>query len=165
MVALFRLVEPCGGSIIIDGIATKDIGLKRLRQALAMIPQEAVLIEGSAAENLDPFGEHSTSELYAVLSKVGLPPSMLEQQVGTGGESLSVGERQLLAISRVLLRKVTLHHASILGRARAISLFVVVLSSSSLLKSAPPTPHPWPHPWRTGRIPPADGFNASRALC
>jgi ABC-type multidrug transport system fused ATPase/permease subunit len=37
--ALFRLVEPAGGSIIIDGIDVKDIGLHDLRSKITIIPQ------------------------------------------------------------------------------------------------------------------------------
>jgi ABC-type multidrug transport system fused ATPase/permease subunit len=60
-----------------------------------MIPQEAVLIEGTLRENLDPFNQLQTDELEKVLTKVGLSSSMLNQQVGTGGGNLSVGERQV----------------------------------------------------------------------
>ena len=103
--ALFRLVEPSGGAIRIDGVDVSQLGLKLLRESLAMIPQEAVLIEGTVRENLDPFSAFSTRQLELVLGKVGLAASMLSQQVGTGGDNLSVGERQLLAIARVLLKR------------------------------------------------------------
>ena len=104
LVALFRLVEPCGGRVLVDGVDTRDVGLRALRRALANIPQEAVLVEGTGGENLDPFGEHAADALDASLKQVGLSPALREQQVGAGGERLSVGERQLLAIARVLLR-------------------------------------------------------------
>ena len=107
LVALFRLVEPCGGSVLVDGTDVGGVGLKALRSSLAMIPQEAVLIEGTAGQNLDPFGVVDRAELESVLVKVGLPPKLIDSQVGAAGEHLSVGERQLVAIARILLRKVT----------------------------------------------------------
>lgn len=64
-----------------------------------------MLIEGTVGDNLDPFGVSAVSELEAALVKVGLSPALVGQQVGAAGEQLSVGERQLVAIARILLRQ------------------------------------------------------------
>lgn len=53
--ALFRLCELSEGSIKIDGIDTRKLGLHLLRQSIAYIPQQPFLIQGSVRENLDPF--------------------------------------------------------------------------------------------------------------
>jgi ABC-type multidrug transport system fused ATPase/permease subunit len=51
--ALFRIVEiEEGGSITIDGVNTKNIGLDILRQRLAVIPQDALLFKGTVRENM-----------------------------------------------------------------------------------------------------------------
>jgi len=45
--SLFRIIEPAGGSISIDGIDTSTIGLHDLRSRLSIIPQDAAIFEGT----------------------------------------------------------------------------------------------------------------------
>jgi ATP-binding cassette subfamily C (CFTR/MRP) protein 1 len=65
--ALFRIIEPAGGQIDIDGLNTSTIGLRDLRQRLAIIPQDAALFEGTVRDNLDPGHVHDDYELWNVL--------------------------------------------------------------------------------------------------
>ncbi|GMR37869.1 hypothetical protein PMAYCL1PPCAC_08064, partial [Pristionchus mayeri] len=65
--ALFRMIEPAGGSITIDGKESTSMGLHELRKRLTIIPQEPVLFSGSVRFNLDPFGDYSDDQLWTAL--------------------------------------------------------------------------------------------------
>ncbi|CAL9016880.1 unnamed protein product [Prunus brigantina] len=62
----FRLVEPSGGKIIIDGIDITTIGLHNIRSRFGIIPQEPVLFEGTVRSNIDPVGIYSDEEIWKV---------------------------------------------------------------------------------------------------
>jgi len=111
MQALFRMVEPSGGSIIIDGIDVGKIGLSDLRKGLAIIPQDPVLFTGTFRSNLDPFSEYTDADLWDAIARSGLKSKVSESEKGLegpvddGGENLSVGQRQLVCLARAMVKR------------------------------------------------------------
>ncbi|KAI1199553.1 P-loop containing nucleoside triphosphate hydrolase protein [Nemania serpens] len=116
MSTLFRLVEISGGQITIDGIDIATIGLHDLRSRLAIIPQDPTLFRGTVRSNLDPFSEHSDLELWSALRQADLVSEdagpndkdpgriHLDSVVEEDGLNFSLGQRQLMALARALVR-------------------------------------------------------------
>lgn len=116
MSTLFRLVEISSGSITVDGIDISKIGLHDLRSRLAIIPQDPTLFKGTIRSNLDPFNEHTDLELWSALRQSDLVASdskpedevtgriHLDSIVDDEGLNYSLGQRQLMALARALVR-------------------------------------------------------------
>ncbi|TKA30151.1 hypothetical protein B0A50_02870 [Salinomyces thailandicus] len=118
---LFRLVELACGSIRIDGRDIATLPLPILRSKLSIIPQDPTLFRGTIRSNLDPFEEYDDVRLWRALRQAGFVGheelTTMEASGGGGGGiitldmpvedeglNLSLGQRQLLALARVLTR-------------------------------------------------------------
>lgn len=113
--AIFRIVEPREGSIIIDDVDICKIGLHDLRSRLSIIPQDPTMFDGTVRGNLDPHQHYSDTDIWKALDKCQLgdlvraKEGRLESAVVENGENWSVGQRQLFCLGRALLK-----HSSIL---------------------------------------------------
>ncbi|XP_026444930.1 ABC transporter C family member 10-like isoform X2 [Papaver somniferum] len=109
--ALFRIVEPFGGRIVIDGTDISTIGLHDLRTRLGIIPQDPTLFKGTVRYNLDPLSQHSDHEIWEVLDKCQLRDTVQEKKEGLcslveqDGGNWSMGQRQLFCLGRALLKR------------------------------------------------------------
>ncbi|XP_074263121.1 putative ABC transporter C family member 15 [Silene latifolia] len=109
--ALFRIVEPREGSIIIDGVDICKIGLHDLRSRLSIIPQDPTMFDGTVRGNLDPLQQHSDTQVWEALDKCQLgdivrnKEEKLDSTVVENGENWSAGQRQLFCLGRALLKR------------------------------------------------------------
>ena len=83
------------------------MGLSLLRESIAFIPQDPKLIDGTLRENIDPLGQYSDDEIIFYLNLVGLAYILddtigLEGEIESDGTNFSVGEKQLICITRAM---------------------------------------------------------------
>ncbi|GAB2758589.1 ABC transporter ATP-binding protein [Nocardioides salsibiostraticola] len=107
---LTRLMDPSAGEVLLDGIDVRRISEASLRSAVVLVPQEGFLFDDTITANVR-YGklDATEAEIRASADELGLNdwiaglPRGLETQVGQRGESLSAGERQLVALLRAHL--------------------------------------------------------------
>ena len=63
LVALFRLIQPCGGSMNVDGVSAASVAVDALRRQMAIIPQDPAMFEGTLRMNLDPYNEFTDQQV------------------------------------------------------------------------------------------------------
>ena len=104
---LARLADPTAGRILVHGIDLRDVSPRSLRHGLVMVPQEGFLFDGTVGDNVRYGRRDATAgDLRAAFAELGLDewldglPLGLDTPVGERGDSLSVGERQLVSLAR-----------------------------------------------------------------
>ncbi|GAA0973062.1 ABC transporter ATP-binding protein [Acrocarpospora macrocephala] len=107
---LTRLMDPGSGRILLDGVDLRGIRFSSLRERIVMVPQDGFLFDSTLAENIRYGRPDATDgELTTALTELGLADWLeglaqgLQTPVGQRGESLSAGERQLVALARAYL--------------------------------------------------------------
>ncbi|KAI0782172.1 multidrug resistance-associated ABC transporter [Abortiporus biennis] len=102
------------GNVYYDNTSTKDINLDILRSNITIIPQVPELLSGTLRENLDPFSQYDDAILNDALRAAGLfslqnntdeGKITLDTQISGGGGNISVGQRQILALARAIIRQ------------------------------------------------------------
>ena len=106
-----RFYEFQGGELLIDGRDIRRLDLSEYRHHIGLVPQEPFLFSGTVRENIRYGKPHATDqEVYDAAMHIGNGdwladlPNGLDTDAGERGSSLSMGQRQLVALARVLLK-------------------------------------------------------------
>jgi ATP-binding cassette subfamily B protein len=105
-----RFYDPLSGAVRIDGHDLRDVTLESLRRQIGVVPQEPFLFAGTLRDNIAFARPEATdAEVWAAVDAVGLrdlverSPEGLDTPLHERGQSVSSGERQLLALARAFL--------------------------------------------------------------
>ena len=108
--ALMRMPD-ADGDIMIDDIPIKQINLQEARRCISVLGQSPVLFSGSLRRNLDLLEQLEDADLWRALEDVQLKAlvesleGQLDHELLEHGVNISVGERQLICLARVLLQQ------------------------------------------------------------
>lgn len=107
-----RIYDTTSGEILINGRDIKTLSQAQLREHLGVVPQKALLFDGTVASNLQYGKQDATEEemwhaLEVAQGKdfVSQMPSGLSSSISQGGSNVSGGQRQRLAIARAIIRR------------------------------------------------------------
>lgn len=107
-----RLYDVTDGAILIDGVDIRDLSIESLRQHIGVVTQDSHMFHDSILANLKYANEKASEEEIVEACKsaqiwdlISALPNGLDTIVGERGHRLSGGEKQRLAIARLLLKK------------------------------------------------------------
>lgn len=107
---LTRLMDPSEGAVLLDGIDVRQISAASMRRSVVLVPQEGFLFDDTIGANVR-YGrlDATDDDILAAAADLGLGdwlaglPAGIATRVGQRGESMSAGERQLVALWRAQL--------------------------------------------------------------
>ena len=108
--ALIRMPD-ADGNIVVDDVRINEINLQKARRSVSVLGQSPVLLSGSLRKNLDLMEQFKDVDLWRALEEVQLKEFVenleekLDYQLLEHGANVSVGERQLICLARVLLQQ------------------------------------------------------------
>ena len=107
-----RLLDSSSGRVLLNGVDIKDIPQTKLREKIGFVPQKSFLFSGTIADNLRHGNPDATLEDIQQAAKVARADDFIEEypdkydtKVVQGGRNFSGGQRQRLAIARMLVKK------------------------------------------------------------
>jgi ABC-type multidrug transport system fused ATPase/permease subunit len=105
--SLLGVIRPESGQILVDNIDISEVSTQALRTRVTFVAQDPTLFPGSIRLNLDPTGEYSDKECSEVLQRIGSSRHgwTLQTHLEAGGRNLSQGQRQLIGLTRAVLRR------------------------------------------------------------
>jgi ABC-type multidrug transport system fused ATPase/permease subunit len=105
--AIYRLSRPISGKILVDGQDVNLFSLNSLRKQISFMSQNPFVFSGSFKFNVDPEGIHDNQEIVRLLNIVGLDEYVVNYGIHAEIKNLdlSVGQKQLLALCRVLIKE------------------------------------------------------------
>jgi len=113
MLSLLRCILT-EGRVMYDGLDINTMNIDALRSSITIIPQVPEMLSGTLRQNLDPFGQNDDAVLNDALRAAGLfslqketdeSRITLDTPIASGGGNLSVGQRQILALARAIVRR------------------------------------------------------------
>jgi len=110
-----RLYDPSAGVVLLDGQDLRSVPPEGRSRKIGFIPQEPFLFTGTVGDNIaygnEEYQEYSTAQLAVVLESAGLStllarfPEGLDTKVASSGNSISLGQKQLIAFMRATVRR------------------------------------------------------------